>query len=250
MRPPLKSIAHTKGERGAYYSRDSNLIEMGDKSIRPESSAEYARVLRHEVGHHVDYGGGDSPRSVRFIDALEADGADLNRNRTRALLGDADLGGPELDAARKSLSNYTSEARTAARKGGYRGDARRIVAENIPEVSFEGLEKIYGAISYEDAIELQAAWKARDVSGLLDLKINGDSHLVGLQDTFSASLKGRVRMLYHHDETYYIVSGAGGQTGEAFANWFDVVGSGNHAATALYKHLFPRTFKAIEEMIE
>tara|TARA_R110000744_G_C19124903_1_gene536387 strand:- start:507 stop:680 length:174 start_codon:yes stop_codon:yes gene_type:complete len=57
-------------------------------------------------------------------------------------------------------------------------------------------------------------------------------------------------MGYHHEEEYYTRGGAGAQTGEAFANWFEAVGSGNPTATALYKHLFPRTFQAFEEMIK
>jgi hypothetical protein len=250
LAPRLKSLTQTRGESGAFYASKSSKIEMGDKGVRPEGSESYNRILRHEFGHHVDYAGSSSARSVKFIDDLELDGAELNKSRTRYLRGDADRSGPDLDLARKTVDGYRSDARSAARRGDYRGQAQRVIEENIPEISFKDLTSIYGDINFEEALDFQAAWKARDVSYLLDKNVSDGSLLVGLQDTFGASLKGRVGMKFNHSEKYYADRGSQGQTTEAFANWFDVVGSGSPAATALYKHLFPRTFKAIEELIK
>lgn len=263
------------GKKGA-YAMPSREISMGQHSL---GSKAYARVFRHEFGHTVDYelaeGTGKRFKSVEAVGALAKETTQLDKARTGLFMGDK--GGTLAQKKRlaKNRTEFLDAKRALIDEGlakGYAKDAASVI-ETLTPLKYDDVLKLYDvkAIEPDRAFSFATAWHKRDVHELLFgipaqlySPATHQSALAGMQDTFEAGTAGKVRIQFGHGEKYYrdrvkyygVAHKEGGRTfgagstAEAFANWFEAFGSPNKGDYALFKHLWPETSQAFENMLE
>lgn len=222
--------------------------------------------------------------SFRAVDDLAADGKELQDEFSGASLAPGRIQSAEMAAIQEAQSRQAVLSRKLSDElYDYRDKTSGSIVSWMDEklkadgITAAELLGVYGRkpedLSTIQAARLIAAWQRRDAKILLqsfpeelNVRVSHANPLSGLQDTVEASTPKAIRMPFGHGSQYYsdaeksaqplglikrIASRtySGYNTGQAFANWFEAMGSAT-AAVKIYAKLWPRTHKRFTQLVE